>query len=492
MNRLIVPEEYLQSLASEFKEEKPQSSTGSNHYQTGQEAIIKRAIAYLCKQPGGIEGENGSGPTMYAARCVVYGFDLGPDVGFKILWDHFNARCQPPWSEKELWHKCQDAHTKPYEKPRGWLLAESDSKQQSKAKSKGKATESEQAKAEEKPRRLLTKRMSEIEAKQIFWLWDKRIVRGGINLLDGDPGLGKSTALCSVIARTTRGWGMPPEEGLSGEEPANVLMLSAEDDPEATIKPRLEAAGADTTKVIIVEAVQGLEGERPAILPFDLDLMEQMVVEQQIKLITVDPFMAYLDSEIDSHKDQDIRIAMHRLRLLAMKTGVAIVLVRHLNKLVSVQSALYRGGGSIAIIGAARSGLLVGRHPDLKDTLVLAMNKCNLCRPPTSLTYTMETVGHVARIVWGPECDISADELLSSRKDSKACKGVAEQCAEAITDYLKDGPKPSKDLEAYLKQLGYSPNAVQDGRQAAKVKAEKQVFSGIWMVSLEATPQGGG
>jgi hypothetical protein len=85
-------------------------------------SILDRAIKYLDKMPPAISGQGGHDQTMEAARVVVYGFDLGPEEGFRLLWQHYNPRCQPPWSEKELRHKCAEADTVPFGKPRGWLL----------------------------------------------------------------------------------------------------------------------------------------------------------------------------------------------------------------------------------------------------------------------------------------------------------------------------------------------------------------------------------
>ncbi len=86
--------------------------------------VQRRAIGYIARIPGGIAGQHGSNPTLWAARVAVFGFDLGPDVGFRLLWDHYNPRCDPAWSEKELLHKCQSADTAPFDKVRGWLLDE--------------------------------------------------------------------------------------------------------------------------------------------------------------------------------------------------------------------------------------------------------------------------------------------------------------------------------------------------------------------------------
>jgi hypothetical protein len=84
--------------------------------------VIKRCVAYLDTIPGAVAGHNGHDGTYWPARVACWGFDLGEQVGFDVLWKHFNHRCSPAWTEKELRHKCHDADTLPFNKPRGWLL----------------------------------------------------------------------------------------------------------------------------------------------------------------------------------------------------------------------------------------------------------------------------------------------------------------------------------------------------------------------------------
>jgi hypothetical protein len=83
--------------------------------------IERRAIAYLDAMPPAISGEGGHNATYAAATALVHGFELAPDHALRLLIDHYNPRCEPPWSEKELRHKVDDAADKPHERPRGWL-----------------------------------------------------------------------------------------------------------------------------------------------------------------------------------------------------------------------------------------------------------------------------------------------------------------------------------------------------------------------------------
>jgi hypothetical protein len=315
--------------------------------------------------------------------------------------------------------------------------------------------------------------LADVQAQPVEWLWRPWIPLGAITLLDGDPGLGKSTITIDLAARVSRGWDMPPHSGPAGA-PAGVLLLGAEDSLAHTTRPRLDAAGADVSRVHALEAIRTAEGERPPVLPWDLALVENMIVERGIKLVVVDPFMAFLDGELDAHRDQDVRRCMHRLKLLADRTNIAIVIVRHLNKLIG-GPALYRGGGSIGITGAVRSALVVGRNPNDQQQCVLAPVKCNLAAKPNSLLYVVETIGDASRIGWLGETELVADDVLAHSGGRKRMT-AAEQCAAAIRDYLADGPKESEGMNAWLQQHGYTAWAIKAGRRLAGVKVDRFGF----------------
>lgn len=327
--------------------------------------------------------------------------------------------------------------------------------------------------------------LSSVSPRAVKWLWEFYIPRGAVTILDGDPGLGKSTITTDLAARVSRGWDMPPSSSRhQRRHPASVLILSAEDSLECTIRPRLDAAGADVERVYSLDAIKTGDSERPPILPWDLSLVEQRITEEHIRLVIVDPLMAYLDSNIDAHRDQDVRRCMHNLRLLADGTGTAILVIRHLNKLVG-GPALYRGGGSIGITGAVRSALVVGLDPNDRDRHVLAVEKSNLAKKPPSLAYGIDTAGDVSRIAWGGEVDLTADDILEHPKPAGKMK-TGEQCAEAIRDLLAGGPMASTELDQQLRELGYSIRAQKDGRKLAGVRAKLEGFGadGRWIVAL--------
>jgi hypothetical protein len=330
--------------------------------------------------------------------------------------------------------------------------------------------------------------LADVKARPVKWLWKPWIPRGAVTILDGDPGEGKSTIALDLTARVTRGWKMPPEGGEGeGQSPANVLLLSAEDNAETTIRPRLDLAGANPERVQLLVGILTGDGERPAVLPWDLQLVAEKIKREKIRLVVIDPFMAYLDGAIDSHRDQDVRRCFHVLKQVAEQTDTAVFIVRHLNKFMG-GSALYRGGGSIGITGAVRSALLVGRDPNDAAVHVLAMNKTNLAKAPKSLAYRIEEVSDVAKIGWIGETELTAEDVVE-RPKKKDKQSTADGCAEAMKDLLISQDLESEALTTTLLEKGYSERTIKRARQALGVRSYRQGFGseGKWMVGLQAT-----
>lgn len=254
--------------------------------------------------------------------------------------------------------------------------------------------------------------LSSVAPEPVPWLWDGWLPDSTLCLLDGDPGLGKSSLTLDWAARVTKGWPMPPAAGDAVvRDPAAVLLLGAEDVLKYTVRPRLDAAGADADLVHSLEGFRESGKVRDPQLPWDLEHLAGFIGERGVRLVIVDPLMAFLGTEFDAHKDQDVRRCMRPLRDLAERLRVCILLVRHLNKL-NGGAALYRGGGSIGITGAARASLIVGRDPQDPKRHVLAMNKINVGPLPRSLAYRIDPEKGVSRIGWEGECDLTRDDIL--------------------------------------------------------------------------------
>jgi hypothetical protein len=257
-------------------------------------------------------------------------------------------------------------------------------------------------------RQFYTERADEIELREIEWLWRDHIPLGALTILDGDPGLGKSSFTVDLAARVSTGRLMPDgSKGCKGP----VLMIGSEDDPSRVVVPRLEAARANTSKVHLGHLVTGgdQEGAELISLPDHFDYLEARIQEIRPALVVIDPIMSHLGSAIDSYKDQSARTVLAELANVAEVYGCAIILVRHLAK-GQGRPALHRGGGSIAFVGAARAAFLIGKNPDDDKSRVFAMTKTNFGPTVESLGFSIEA-GNAPRIHWEGSIDYSADDL---------------------------------------------------------------------------------
>ena len=340
--------------------------------------------------------------------------------------------------------------------------------------------------------------LADVVPENVSWLWLGRIPRGMLTLLDGDPGLGKSTITLDIAARVTRGDSMPLEARLGGA-PADVITLGAEDHLAATIRPRLDAAGADVARVHALVAVPGKgDPDKPPVLPEDIGAVETAIRTHGAVLVVIDPLMAFLASETDSYRDQDIRAALRPLAAVAERTGASIVIVRHLRK--AAGPALYRGGGSIGIIGAARSALIAARDPDDDNSRLLASSKSNLAAPAATLRWHLEDAGGVARVVWDGEVDgVSADDLAMPLELARNGDDTTLECAvTALRERLASGPVAAKVAMADVCEMANcSARTVRRAREELGVKPQQaqsvngKVIGWLWKLPDAQVLKGG-
>ncbi len=332
--------------------------------------------------------------------------------------------------------------------------------------------------------------LSNVQAQRVEWLWLGRIPLGKLTILDGDPGLGKSVLTLDLAARVSRGMPMPDGEPGEDREPAGVVLLSAEDGLEDTIVPRLDAAGADRSRILALDAVPGENGPRPPVLPFDAHWLRGAVQRMKATLVVIDPLTAYLAAEVNAHRDTDVRRALFPLAQLAENTGAAVIVIRHLNK-GNASNPLYRGGGSIGIIGAARSGLLVAKDPDNPDRRVLASTKCNLAKLPTALAFALDTGPNgVLRIGWTGPSAHTAESLLALPRDDEERDAVAE--AVDVLRSILIGRRKASDAKREGRAAGVSERSLLRAKKILGVRTERVGFGpdGEWFWSIRAPEQG--
>jgi hypothetical protein len=334
-------------------------------------------------------------------------------------------------------------------------------------------------------------RAADVKLRRVEWLWDGWIPRGKISVLDGNPGLAKSTITLYLAARITTGRAMP--DGAAGISGA-VVVVSYEDDPADTIVPRFLTAGGDGSRMHLANVVKTADSVEPFELPDHVPHLEALTISTGAVLVVIDPLMAALAGDVKSGIDHDVRRALAPLKSMAERTGAAVLVVRHLNKSAKVTDPLLRGGGSIGIIGAARAGLIVGRDPDDPSRRVLALSKSNLA-PDTrpSLAYCVETDAEydVGRLRWLGTCDQTARDLLDADQEPTGAVGEA---ASVLRELLEEGPQLATEAKSYCNDAGISGRTLDRAKKSLGVQARPRVNGDgrTWWWSLPTEERQGG
>ena len=263
------------------------------------------------------------------------------------------------------------------------------------------------------------RKMSEIESQPINWLWEDYIAKGTFTLITGEPDLGKSQITLSMTAIVTTGGNWP----VSGEkcEEGNVIILSDEDNLEKTIRPRLEANGANLEKIHYLDGIGKGDSNSDCELfnlKSNLTQLETMINEiKGISMIVIDPLSAYL-AGVDTYNNKDVRSMLAPLSKLAGRYDIAIVCVEHPPK-SSNGRAMNQVGGSIAFVAASRSAYLVSKDPEDEERRLFLKIKNNLSNYSGGISFTVESHKlpngiEISKVVWGDEpVKITADEVLA-------------------------------------------------------------------------------
>jgi hypothetical protein len=307
--------------------------------------------------------------------------------------------------------------------------------------------------------------LSEVEPEEIDWLWPGRIARGKLTVVVGDPGTGKSFLSLDVVARLTIGAPWPD----GGRAPrGKAILLTAEDGLADTIRPRLDALGADVVGVTALQAVRRAGKERPFVLANDLAALRQAIDETRATLMVVDPLSGYLGGG-DSFKDTEVRAVLGPLTGLAELTGVAVLALLHLTK-DSQRAALYRVQGSIAFVAAARIVLVATKDRDDEDRRLLLPIKNNLTAPPPGLAFTLKD----GRLVWEPEPveGVDADTALAPSSVPRTGT-VHTQAIDLLRDLLADGPMNQREIKREAAEGGIRERALFRAKAALGVVARR-------------------
>ena len=313
-------------------------------------------------------------------------------------------------------------------------------------------------------------RMSDVELTPVDWLWNPYLPFGKLSVLQGNPGEGKTYFAMHLAAACTNGKLMPNMERL---EPFNVIYQTAEDGLGDTVKPRLIEAGADLDRVLVID-------DSDVQLTLSDERIEKAIIENNARLVIIDPIQAYLGADVDMNRANEVRPIFMRLGQVAQRTGCAILLIGHLNKAAGMQS-LQRGLGSIDIAAAVRSVMFIGKLKHDPTMRILTHEKSSLAPPGASLAFSL---GDEGGFRWVGEYDFTADEMLSGIEPQRETK--TQQAKDLICTLLAGGKQVlSEDIDKAALERGIPGRTVRDAKRelgdALKskiVEGRKKVF---WM-----------
>lgn len=318
-----------------------------------------------------------------------------------------------------------------------------------------------------------------VEVREINWLWYPFIPRGKVTILQGDPGEGKSTFMLTLAAYLTRGEALPFTD--CGEPPDSITVLyqSTEDDYDDTIVPRFIKAGGIRDRLAFID-----ESEYP--LTFDDDRILEGIKQTGAKLLVLDPLASYI-GDCSLNASNEVRQKFNALINAARETDCAIVVVNHMNKMPGLK-AIYRTPGSIDVAGAVRSILLLARDPDEEDKRYLVQTKMNLASKGDALEFRIEDCG----IKFTGITDKTADEILRKqdfvsgigRPDVKL-----QEAKEVIEELLAAGAAvPAEDCEAVLKNNGVRRSTAQTAKRELGIESVR--IQDRWYWKLPETDEG--
>jgi putative DNA primase/helicase len=304
--------------------------------------------------------------------------------------------------------------------------------------------------------------IADVQPETVSWLWPPYIPRGKLTLLEGDPGIGKSWVSLAIATAVSLGKGLPRTEAI---ESASVVLASAEDGLGDTIRPRLDAMGADVSKI---HAIKGA-------LDFGnggLIMLEGFIREVSPVLVIIDPLVAYIGAGVDIHRANETRAVMAKLADMAEKHGCAILAIRHLTKGGTLKP-IYRGLGSIDFAAACRSVLMAGCDPENNQKRGIVHIKSNLAPMGHAIGFELRDSG----FYWTGESDLTWQRILSA-EDSSDGRSAKDEVADFLRDELADGPVEAAQVWRDVREAGLSEITVKRAKAMLGIITRRQGETG--------------
>lgn len=327
--------------------------------------------------------------------------------------------------------------------------------------------------------------LNEIEPKPIEWLWYNKIPSGKISLIVGDPGAGKSLLSLYIASVISRGDDWPDVKNPSAENKGSVIILTAEDSIDDTVRVRADAMEADASKIKILEGMIPVANQLEFFnIRKHIQVLEKAIEKTgDVKLVVLDPITAYL-GDIEGHKNVQVRATLAPLAALADKHKLAIIGISHLNK-DQAKKALYRALGSVAFTATARSVWLVQQDEDdpKYQRRFFSPLKANICKNPTTLAFSIDgPIGQPRVIFESMPVDKTAEELLAD-EETKDRYSALEEAKNWLLEALKEGPLPSTQIYQEAKENAISEATLNRAKPKLGIVSEKE--KNIWYWRLK-------